>query len=98
MYRATDFDWVVTVPAIWTAQGKHMMRVAAYKVGRASCRGCVCGRVVFDAECTCIPRTGRHTHLVSTICQWHTSHAQYIFMFVCMWVPSTHAICTVCLS
>ena len=36
MYRATDFDWVVTVPAIWTAQGKQMMREAAYKVGRMS--------------------------------------------------------------
>ena len=28
-----QFDWVVTVPAIWEAQGKQMMREAAYKVG-----------------------------------------------------------------
>ena len=31
-FRATDFDWVVTVPAIWRARGKQMMREAAYKV------------------------------------------------------------------
>ena len=27
-----QFDWVVTVPAIWDARGKQMMREAAYKV------------------------------------------------------------------
>ena len=37
-FRATDFDWVVTVPAIWRARGKQMMREAAYKVS-----GCVSG-------------------------------------------------------
>ena len=30
--EATDFDWVITVPAIWRAEGKQMMRVAGYKV------------------------------------------------------------------
>ena len=30
---ATDFDWVITVPAIWRAKGKQMMREAGYKVG-----------------------------------------------------------------
>ena len=30
---ATDFDWVITVPAIWKAKGKQMMREAGYKVG-----------------------------------------------------------------
>ena len=34
-FTATDFDWVVTVPAIWRAGGKQMMREAAYNV-------CVC--------------------------------------------------------
>ena len=29
-----QFDWVVTVPAIWDARGKQMMREAAYKVTR----------------------------------------------------------------
>ena len=29
---ATDFDWVITVPAIWKAKGKQMMREAGYKV------------------------------------------------------------------
>ena len=29
---ATDFDWVLTVPAIWRARGKQMMREAGYKV------------------------------------------------------------------
>ena len=29
---ATDFDWVITVPAIWRARGKQMMREAGYKV------------------------------------------------------------------
>ena len=29
---ATNFDWVITVPAIWRARGKQMMREAGYKV------------------------------------------------------------------
>ena len=29
---ANDFDWVITVPAIWRAKGKQMMREAGYKV------------------------------------------------------------------
>ena len=32
----TDFDWVVTVPAIWRARGKQMMREAGYKVNKYS--------------------------------------------------------------
>lgn len=30
--KATDFDWVITVPAIWDPRGKRMMREAAYLV------------------------------------------------------------------
>ena len=30
--KATDFHWVLTVPAIWKDRGKQMMREAAYKV------------------------------------------------------------------
>ena len=30
--KSTDFDWVITVPAIWDARGKRMMREAAYMV------------------------------------------------------------------
>ena len=30
--KSADFDWVITVPAIWRARGKQMMREAAYKV------------------------------------------------------------------
>ena len=30
--NATDFTWVITVPAIWQDKGKQMMREAAYKV------------------------------------------------------------------
>ena len=30
--KATEFDWVITVPAIWKARGKQMMREAGYKV------------------------------------------------------------------
>ena len=30
--EATDIDWVITVPAIWKARGKQMMREAGYKV------------------------------------------------------------------
>ena len=33
--EATDFDWVITVPASWRARGKQMMREAAYKVRAA---------------------------------------------------------------
>ena len=31
-YECSDVDWVITVPAIWRAGGKQMMREAAYKV------------------------------------------------------------------
>ena len=31
-FSTTDFDWVITVPAIWKARGKQMMREAGYKV------------------------------------------------------------------
>ena len=31
-FKATDFHWVITVPAIWSASGKQMMREAAYQV------------------------------------------------------------------
>ena len=30
--KASEFDWVITVPAIWDARGKGMMREAAYLV------------------------------------------------------------------
>ena len=33
-YSAKDFQWVLTVPAIWTAAAKQFMREAAYKVRR----------------------------------------------------------------
>ena len=33
--KSADFDWVITVPAIWRARGKQMMREAAYKVPNA---------------------------------------------------------------
>ena len=32
MSQTINFDWVVTVPAIWDIHGKQMMREAAYKV------------------------------------------------------------------
>ena len=31
-FLPSDFDWVITVPAIWKARGKQMMREAAYLV------------------------------------------------------------------
>lgn len=30
--EATEFQWVITVPAIWRTGGKQMMRIAGYKV------------------------------------------------------------------
>ena len=30
--KSTHFDWVITVPAIWKARAKRMMREAAYMV------------------------------------------------------------------
>ena len=30
--NASDFDWVITVPAIWKSKGKKMMREAGYMV------------------------------------------------------------------
>ena len=35
--QATDFHWVITVPAIWNASGKQMMREAAYQVKSIHC-------------------------------------------------------------
>ena len=34
---ATDFHWVITVPASWTPSGKQMMREAAYQVNNLIC-------------------------------------------------------------
>ena len=31
-YKSTDFYWVITVPAIWKARARRMMREAAYMV------------------------------------------------------------------
>ena len=36
--KASDFDWVITVPAIWKSRGKKMMREAGYKVNNALIR------------------------------------------------------------
>ena len=30
--KASDIDWVITVPAIWKSRGKKMMREAGYMV------------------------------------------------------------------
>ena len=30
--KASEFDWVITVPAIWKSKGKKMMREAGYMV------------------------------------------------------------------
>lgn len=35
-FTVTDFEWVITVPAIWKARGKQMMREAGYKVAAKS--------------------------------------------------------------
>ncbi|XP_019853790.1 PREDICTED: heat shock 70 kDa protein 12A-like [Amphimedon queenslandica] len=35
-YKSTDFDWVITVPAIWKARARRMMREAAYMAGLTS--------------------------------------------------------------
>lgn len=32
--KASDFNWVITVPAMWKARGKQMMREAAYLVSK----------------------------------------------------------------
>lgn len=31
-HQFINFDWVITVPAIWKARGKQLMREAGYKV------------------------------------------------------------------
>ena len=38
-FTAEDFDWVVTVPAIWLASGKQMMRLASVMVRGGGGRG-----------------------------------------------------------
>ena len=32
LLKATEFDWVITVPAIWQFRGRRMMREAGYMV------------------------------------------------------------------
>jgi len=32
LLSAADLDWVITVPAIWRARGKQLMREAGYQV------------------------------------------------------------------
>ena len=34
-YSAEDFQWVLTVPAIWTAAAKQFIREAAYQVTKS---------------------------------------------------------------
>ena len=34
-FSAEDFQWVLTVPAIWTAAAKQFMREAAYQVTKS---------------------------------------------------------------
>ena len=40
VYKSTDFDWVITVPAIWKARARRMMREAAYMVSDAYIVSC----------------------------------------------------------
>ena len=40
-FQASNFHWVITVPAIWRAKGKQLMREAGYKVGGV-CHRCHC--------------------------------------------------------
>lgn len=35
--KASDIDWVITVPAIWRSKGKKMMREAGYMVSKKFC-------------------------------------------------------------
>ena len=45
--KASDFDWVNTVPAIWKSKGKKMMREAGYMVSpKLKLRVCVCVCVI----------------------------------------------------
>ena len=41
-----DFDWVITVPAIWKSRGKLMMREAAYMV----CMMIIIARIVLTSK------------------------------------------------
>ena len=34
-FQASNFDWVITVPAIWRVKGRQLMREAGYKVSTA---------------------------------------------------------------
>ena len=34
--KASEIDWVITVPAIWRSKGKKMMREAGYMVSQNS--------------------------------------------------------------
>lgn len=36
-YNAEDFQWVLTVPAIWTVAAKQFMREATYQVINSHC-------------------------------------------------------------
>ena len=47
--KVTDIDWVITVPAIWQAKGKQMMRQAAYLVRINTTIYC---KVIYDLLCS----------------------------------------------
>ena len=53
-FSAEEFDWVVTVPAIWLASGKQMMREAAKMVSQHPPESlkCLCKCLY---SCLCFP-------------------------------------------
>ena len=48
--KMDDFKWAITVPAMWKARGKQMMRQAAYKVNVLAMHT---GRIFVCINCTC---------------------------------------------
>ena len=65
--KASDFDWVITVPAIWKSKGKRMMREAGYKVTQT--QYCMYNR----NDLSMIFGDQQHQAIVSSVCKfkWH---------------------------
>ena len=59
--RASDFDWVITVPAFWGSEGKEMMFEAGYMVSPNSNYKCVITR----EGLTC-----KLTHITQEVQSW----------------------------
>ena len=55
--KASDFDWVITVPAIWKSRGRKMMLEAGYMVSpKCNHPACACVKELRNWFCRSVGR------------------------------------------